>query len=85
MASLIANVFATILYKTRDTAFKNFAIDRNTVNEIEFDDNVGTQHVTAIFRGRATYSDSNRRVAGTFLCLHAGPGKSAVFIHLIPG
>lgn len=75
--------FATAFYKAHDSTFKSFVIDRKTVNEIGFDDNVGTQHVTAIFRGRATYADSNRRVTGTFLCLHAGPGKSAVFIHLI--
>jgi len=76
--------FATTLYKAKNADFKSFVIDRNTVNEIGFDDNVGSQHVTAIYRGLATYTDVRRKITGTFICLHAGPGKSAVFIHLIP-
>jgi len=76
--------FATTFYKTNNADFKNFVIDRNTVNEIGFDANVGSQHITAIYRGVATYTDTRRKIIGTFVCLHAGPGKSAVFIHLIP-
>ncbi len=76
--------FANAFYKKHDSSFKRFIIDRNTVEEIAFDDNVGSQHVTAIFRGRAKYMDTERTVTGTFICLHGGPRNSALFIHLIP-
>ena len=76
--------YATAYYKAHDDAFRSFVIDRNTVEEVAYDDNVGSQHVEAIFRGRATYAKLGRRITGTFVCLHAGPGKSALFIYLIP-
>ena len=75
---------ATAYYKARDTEFRSFVIDPKTVNEIRFDDKVGTQHVTAIWRGRATYTDRGKKFTGAFICLHAGGDKGALFIHLIP-
>jgi hypothetical protein len=75
---------ATTFYKARDAEFRSFAIDRNTVEESQYEANVGSQHVTAVFRGRGTYTDSGRKFTGTFLCLHAGAGKGAVFLYLFP-
>src|SRR5262245_53059222 len=74
--------FANAFYKTRDADFRGFVIDRKTVEESAFEEDVGFQHVTAIFRGRATYVDRRSRRAGTFICLHAGPAKGAVFVYL---
>jgi hypothetical protein len=71
-------------YKASDSGFKSFVIDPKTVDEIAFEGNVGTQHVAAIWRGRATYVSQGRKVTGTFICLHAGGEKGALFIHLIP-
>ena len=75
---------AATFYKARDADFRSFVINRNTVEESAFEDNVGTQHVTAIFRGRATYTDRRGKHTGTFICLHAGSGKGALFVYLIP-
>jgi hypothetical protein len=75
---------ANAFYKARDSDFRSFVIDRNTVEESGFENNVGSQHVTAIFRGRATYIDRRRKHTGTFICLHAGPGKDALFVYLFP-
>jgi hypothetical protein len=76
--------YATGYYKSHDSAFRSFVIDRKTVEEVAYDDSVGSQHVEAIFRGRATYMDAGRKITGTFVCLHAGSGKNALFIYLIP-
>jgi hypothetical protein len=43
--------YANAFYKARDSEFRSFVIDRKTVDESAFEDNVGSQHVTAIFRG----------------------------------
>jgi hypothetical protein len=76
--------YATAFYKARDPDFRSFVIDRNTVEESAYEENVGTQHVTAIFRGRATYTDRRGRRTSTFICLHAGSGKGALFVYLFP-
>jgi hypothetical protein len=74
---------ATAYYKARDSEFRSFVINRNTVEESAFEDKVGSQHVSAIFDGRATYTDRRGKRTGRFICLHAGSGKGAVFVYMI--
>ena len=75
---------ASAFHKARDSDFIGFAIDRSSVEESAFEDSVGSQYVTAVFRGRATYTDRRGKRSGTFICLHAGSGKGAVFVYFIP-
>jgi hypothetical protein len=68
----------------RDADFKSFIIDPKTVNEIAFDDKVGSQYVAAIWRGRAAYTTRSGKFTRTFICLHGGGDKGALFIHMLP-
>jgi hypothetical protein len=76
--------YATSYYKAGDPDFMSFVINPNTVEEITFDNMVGSQHVAAVWRGRGTYTSRNKKFTGTFICLHAGGEKGALFIYLFP-
>ena len=71
-------------YYGRDADFRNFVIDRKTVNEITYDDKVGVQYIAAIWRGQATYTSQREKFTRTFICLHGGGQVGALFIHLLP-
>lgn len=64
-----------------DPDFKSFVIDRNTVEEIGVDRNIGSRYIAAIFRGLARYDGGAGKINGTFICLHGDPGKGAPFTH----
>jgi hypothetical protein len=68
----------------RDSDFKSFVIDRRTVEEERFDNKIGTQHVETIWRGRATYTNRREMRSRSFICLHAGGDKGALFIYMMP-
>jgi hypothetical protein len=68
----------------RDADFKSFVIDRRTVEEERFDDKIGSQHVEAIWRGRATYTSRREMRSRSFICLHAGGSNGALFIYMMP-
>jgi hypothetical protein len=69
---------------SRNADFKSFVIDRKSVEEERFDDKVGSQHVEAIWRGRAIYSNRREMRSRTFICLHGGGDKGALFIYMMP-
>jgi hypothetical protein len=69
---------------SRDADFKSFVIDRRTVEEERFDNKIGSQHVESIWRGRATYTNRREMRSRSFICLHDGGDKGALFIYLMP-
>jgi hypothetical protein len=69
---------------SRDPNFKSFVIDRSTVEEERFDNKIGSQHVEAIWRGRATYTNRREMRSRSFICLHGGGDTGALFIYLMP-
>ena len=76
--------YATEYFKGGDPDFLSFVIDSNTVEEVSFDNKIGSQYIAAIWRGRGTYRSRSKKFTATFVCLHAGGKEGALFIYLFP-
>jgi len=75
---------AAVKFKQENPAFKKFAIARADVEEDKFADKVGTQFVSTVYHGKATYQADSTPDEVRFVCLHAGLGKGAVFVYTLP-
>ena len=75
---------AAIRFKHHNQAFRRFVIDRANVSVERYADRVGNQFVSTIYQGRATYDAGNGPRRVRYICLHAGAGRSAVFVHVLP-
>ncbi len=75
---------AAVKFKQENSTFKSFAIDRADVEEDKFAANVGSQFVSTIYHGKATYQAGGGPAEVGFICLHAGIGKGAVFVYTLP-
>ncbi|MGH6663313.1 MAG: hypothetical protein ACREB2_00210 [Pseudolabrys sp.] len=76
---------AAIKFKQEISAFKKFAITRgDSVEEDKFAGKVGTQFVSTVYHGSATYQAGGAPDEVRFICLHGGLGKGAVFVYLLP-
>ncbi len=75
---------AAIKFKAENSAFNKFAITRADVEEDKFTDKVGTQFVSTVYHGKATYQAGGAPDDVRFICLHAGLGKGAVFVYVLP-
>jgi hypothetical protein len=64
-------------------AFRRFVIDRAGIDVDQFSDRVGTQFVSTIYRGIATYEAAGGAQRLRFICLHAGAGRGAVFVYTL--
>jgi hypothetical protein len=71
---------AAVKFKQENPDFKKFAIDRADTEGDKFADKVGTQFVSTVYHGKATYRAGDVR----FICLHSGLGKGAVFVYTLP-
>jgi uncharacterized protein YqfA (UPF0365 family) len=70
-------------FKLENRSFKKFTIDRKDVEEDKFAANVGSQFVSTIYHGKATYQAESNPAELSFVCLHAGLGKGAVFVYIL--
>jgi hypothetical protein len=75
---------AAVKFKQENPAFKKFAIARADVEEDKFADKVGTQFVSTVYHGKASYTAAGAPDEVRFVCLHAGLGKGAVFVYTLP-
>jgi hypothetical protein len=75
---------AAVKFKQENPAFKKFAITRADVEEDKFADKVGTQFVSTVYHGNATYRAGGEPADVRFICLHGGLGKGAVFVYTLP-
>jgi len=76
---------AAVKFKQENSSFKKFAIERgDNLEEDKYTDKVGTQPVTTIYHGKAVYQSSGEPGTVRFICLHAGLGKGAVFVYIMP-
>lgn len=75
---------AAVKFKQENAAFKKFAIAHADVQEDKFADKVGTQFVSTVYHGKATYQAGGEPADVRFICLHGGLGKGAVFIYTQP-
>jgi hypothetical protein len=76
--------FAAVKFKQHNPAFKRFAIERADVYEDKFADKVGTQFVSTVYHGKASYQAAGAPESVRFVCLHGGLGKGAVFVYTLP-
>jgi hypothetical protein len=72
-----------IQFIRHNPTFRRFVIDRAAIDVDRFSDRVGTQFVSTIFRGKATYEAAGGAQNVRFICLHAGNGRGAVFVYTI--
>ena len=75
---------AAVKFKKGNSAFKRFDIVRADVEEDKFADKVGTQFVSTVYHGKATYQAAGAPDNVRFICLHGGLGKGAVFVYTLP-
>lgn len=75
---------AAVRFKQENSTFKKFSIDRADVEEDKFANKVGTQFVSTIYHGKATYQAAGEPAEVGFICLHAGAGNGAVFVYILP-
>lgn len=75
---------AGVKFKAENPAFKQFRIERADVEEDKFADKVGTQFVSTVYHGKATYQTDGAPDPVRFICLHGGVGKGAVFVYTLP-
>jgi hypothetical protein len=64
-------------------AFRRFVIDRAGIDVDRYSDRVGTQFISTIYRGKATYEAANGAQHVRFICLHAGTRAGAVFVYTL--
>ena len=57
--------------------------DRADVQVESFNDRVGSQFVSTVYRGTATYDGVLGIRKVRFICLHAGPGRRALYVSTI--
>ena len=75
---------AAVKFKQENSAFKKFSIARADVEEDKFADKVGSQFISTVYHGKATYQAAGAPAAVRFICLHGGLGKGAVFVYTLP-
>jgi hypothetical protein len=73
-----------VKFKAENPAFKQFAITRADVEEDKFADKVGSQFVSTVHHGKATYQAGGAPDDVRFICLRGGLGKGAVFVYTLP-
>lgn len=54
------------------------------MEEDKFADKVGTQFVSTIYQGKATYQAAGEPASVRFICLHGGASMGAVFVTTLP-
>jgi putative N-acetylmannosamine-6-phosphate epimerase len=74
---------AAVQFKRHDPQFRRFMIDRATIEENKYADQVGTQFVSTIYLGKATYEGGAGPKAVRFICLHGGYRRGALFVYTI--
>lgn len=75
---------AAVKFKQENSGFQKFLIDRPGIEEDKYTDKVGSQPVTTIYHGKASYQSGGAPIDVRFICLHAGLGKGAVFVYTLP-
>jgi hypothetical protein len=73
-----------VQFKRHNPAFRRFVIDRASVEDDKYADQVGTIFVSTIYHGKATYDAGKGSLPTSFVCLHGGVGRDAVFVYTLP-
>lgn len=76
--------YGALQFRKQNPAFRRFLIDRSSVSEDRFADQVGQQFVSTIYHGKATYEAAVGPKPVRFVCLHAGYRRGPVFVYTLP-
>lgn len=76
--------YGALQFRKQNPAFRRFMIDRASVSEDRFADQVGQQFVSTIYHGRATFEAASGPKNVRFICLHAGYRRGPVFVYVLP-
>ncbi len=76
--------YGGLQFRKQNPAFRRFMIDRSSVSEDKYVDQVGMQFVSTIYHGKATYEAAAGPKPVRFICLHAGFRRGPVFVHTLP-
>ena len=75
--------YAAAEFKRRNPAFRRFVIDRASVAVDRFADKVGSQFVSTIYHGRASYDVGSGARSVRFLCLYGGVERGPLFVYTL--
>ena len=75
---------AAVQFKRHNPVFRRLLIDRSTVGDDKYADQVGATFVSTIYHGKATHDAGKGPLPTRFICLHGGVGRNAVFIYTLP-
>ena len=75
---------AAVQFRKDNPAFRRFMINRASVSEDKYADQVGTQFVSTIYHGKAMYEAGTGEKNVRFICLHAGYRRGPVFVYTMP-
>ncbi len=75
--------YAAVEFKRRNPAFRRFVIDRASVVVDRFADRVGSQFVSTVYHGRASYDAGGGAKTVRFLCLHGGVERGPLFVYAL--
>ena len=76
--------YGALQFRKHNPSFRRFLIDRSTVSEDKFVDQVGQQFVSTIYHGKATFEAGSGPKQVRFICLHAGYRRGPVFVYTLP-
>jgi len=76
--------FGALQFRKQNPVFRRFLIDRSSVGEDKYVDQVGQQFVSTIYHGKATFEAANGPKPVRFICLHAGYRRGPVFVYTLP-
>lgn len=76
--------FGALQFRKQNPSFRRFLIDRSSVVEDKFVDQVGQQFVSTIYHGKAAYEAGGGPKQVRFICLHAGYRRGPVFVYTLP-
>ena len=73
-----------VQFHRRDPGFRRFVIDRASVTEDRHSAMVGSQYISTVYSGTATYDGGAGARKVLFVCLHGGTERGAVFVYTVP-
>jgi hypothetical protein len=73
--------YASAQFRKHNPQFRRFVIDRASVSEDKYADQIGTQFVSTIYHGKAMLEAGNGERNVRFICLHAGYRRGPLFLY----
>jgi hypothetical protein len=72
---------ASAQFRKHNPQFRRFVIDRASVSEDKYADQIGTQFVSTVYHGKAMLDGGSGEKNVRFICLHAGYRRGPLFVY----